>query len=51
MAKRLVGTVVLLMLGVNPLAAQEFPPGFVDPAPLLAAVAEEIGEADLRCLS
>ena len=51
MAKRLVGTVALLMLAGSPSAAQEFPPGFVDPAPLLAAVAEEIGEADLRCLS
>ena len=50
MKKRLVGVVVLVLAG-SPLAAQEFPPGFVDPAPLLAAVAEEIGEADLRCLS
>ena len=24
--------------------AQSYPPGYVDPAPLLAAVAEEIGE-------
>ncbi len=30
--------------------AQQFPPGYVDPAPLLAAVAEEIGEANLRCI-
>ena len=51
MAKRLVGTVVLLMLAGIPSAAQEFPPGYVDPAPLLAAVAEEIGEADLRCIA
>ena len=51
MAKRLVGTVALLMLAGSPSAAQEFPPGFVDPAPLLAAVTEEIGEADLRCVS
>ena len=51
MAKRLAGNLALLMLGVNPLAAQEFPPGYVDPAPLLAAVAEEIGEADLRCIT
>ena len=51
MAKRLVGTVALLVLAGSSPTAQEFPPGFVDPAPLLAAVSEEIGEADLRCIS
>ena len=30
---------------------QRFPPGYVDPAPLLAAAAAEIGEANLRCIS
>ena len=30
--------------------AQEYPPGFVDPEPLLAAVAQEIGEAELSCI-
>lgn len=38
-----------LVLGAPPVAAREFPPGLVDPAPLFAAVAEEIGEAGLRC--
>src|SRR5512145_1103250 len=31
--------------------AQPFPPGYVDPAPLLAAAAREIGEAQLRCIT
>jgi glyoxylase-like metal-dependent hydrolase (beta-lactamase superfamily II) len=28
-----------------------FPPGFVDPAPILAAAASEIGEANLQCVT
>src|SRR5688572_14172561 len=31
--------------------AQPFPPGYVDPAPLLAAAAREIGEAELTCIT
>ena len=31
--------------------AQPFPPGYLDPAPLLAAAAREIGEAELRCVT
>jgi glyoxylase-like metal-dependent hydrolase (beta-lactamase superfamily II) len=31
--------------------AQQFPPGYVDPAPLLAAASKEIGEANLRCIT
>jgi glyoxylase-like metal-dependent hydrolase (beta-lactamase superfamily II) len=42
---------VLSGLWCVPVYAQEFPPGFVDPEPLLAAVAEQIGEAGLRCIS
>ena len=37
--------------GMNSAVAQEFPPGYVDPDPLLAAAAEEIGEAGLRCIT
>ena len=51
MAKRLFGTLALLMLAGGQTPAQQFPPGYVDPAPLLAAVAGEIGEADLRCIT
>ncbi len=32
-------------------SAQRFPPGYVDPAPLLAAAAQEIGEANLKCIT
>src|SRR5687768_2790340 len=32
-------------------SAQQFPPGFVDPAPILAAAAKEIGEPNLQCVT
>jgi glyoxylase-like metal-dependent hydrolase (beta-lactamase superfamily II) len=48
---RTLGAVALLLVWLSPIAAQQFPPGFVDPQPLLAAVAAEIGEADLRCIT
>ena len=51
MGKRFAGAVALLTLAGSTAAAREFPPGFVDPAPLLATGAEEIGEADLRCIA
>jgi glyoxylase-like metal-dependent hydrolase (beta-lactamase superfamily II) len=38
------------VFGVS-MAGQTYPPGYVDPAPLLAAAAKEIGEADLRCIT
>jgi glyoxylase-like metal-dependent hydrolase (beta-lactamase superfamily II) len=31
--------------------AQRLPPGYVDPAPLLAAASREIGEANLKCIT
>ena len=31
--------------------AQEFPPGFVDPMPLLEAASEEIGERNFQCVT
>ena len=51
MAKGLFVTVALLVVVGIRLIAQQFPPGFVDPAPLLAAAAKEIGEANLRCVT
>ncbi len=51
MVKRVLGTVMLLAVAGGQTPAQESRPGFVDPAPLLAAVAEEIGEADLTCIA
>jgi glyoxylase-like metal-dependent hydrolase (beta-lactamase superfamily II) len=51
MAKKLWVLFVLLVLLGGSLPAQQFPPGFVDPQPLLAAAAKEIGEANLRCVT
>lgn len=52
MARRLsFGVVVaLLVLGIQT-PAQQWPAGYVDPAPVLAAAAKEIGEANLRCVT
>ena len=44
------GLVAAVLLAVTT-AAQQFPPGFVDPAPILAAAAKEIGEANLQCIT
>ncbi len=51
MAKRLFGTIALLVITGGQMPAQEYPPGYVDPAPLLAAVATEIGEANVTCMT
>jgi hypothetical protein len=40
----------LLILSIRT-PAQQFPPGYVDPAPLLAAASKEIGEANLKCIT
>jgi len=39
------------LLAAVPVLGQTFPPGYVDPAPLLAAAARAIGEAELRCVT
>ena len=51
MTKRMLGALALLLVWANSTSAQQFPPGYVDPAPLLAAAAAEIGEANLRCIT
>jgi glyoxylase-like metal-dependent hydrolase (beta-lactamase superfamily II) len=43
------GVVAALSAGL--VFAQPFPPGYVDPQPLLAAASKEIGEASLRCIT
>ena len=43
--------VALLVIAGGTMPAQQFPPGYVDPAPLLAAAAKEIGEANLKCIT
>jgi len=50
-ATRSAAALALLVTGGALATAQQFPPGYVDPAPLLAAVAEDIGEANLRCIT
>ncbi len=51
MAKKVLGVLALLSVWVDSTSAQQFPPGYVDPEPLLAAAAAEIGEASLRCIT
>jgi len=51
MTRRLLGAPALLVVLASPAAAQSFPAGFVDPAPILAAASAEIGEASLRCIT
>ena len=48
---RLVAATVAIGLACALLGGQSFPPGYVDPLPLLAAAAKEIGEANLRCIT
>jgi len=43
--------VALLVIAGGTMPAQQFPPGYVDPVPLLAAAAKEIGEANLKCIT
>jgi glyoxylase-like metal-dependent hydrolase (beta-lactamase superfamily II) len=43
--------VVVITLAAVRAPAQRFPPGYVDPAPILAAAAAEIGESTLRCVT
>jgi hypothetical protein len=44
-------TAVITVLAAAHLVAQRFPPGYVDPAPILDAAAREIGEANFRCVT
>ena len=50
-SRRSLGAVALLLVWGGRAPAQQFPPGYVNPAPLLAAAAAEIGEANLRCIT
>ena len=50
MKKLWVLSMLFLFLGVS-VQAQEFPPGFVDPMPLLAAASEEINEQNFQCVT
>ncbi len=48
---RVPAALVAIVLACGLLRAQSFPPGYVDPLPLLAAASKEIGEANLRCIT
>src|ERR1044072_4211179 len=51
MAKRFSLVIALVALMGGAQGAQQFRPGYVDPAPILAAAAKEIGEANLKCIT
>jgi glyoxylase-like metal-dependent hydrolase (beta-lactamase superfamily II) len=50
MTRPLLAAALIALAGAH-LLARQFPPGYVDPAPILAAAAKEIGEADFRCVT
>ncbi|MDA1091831.1 MAG: MBL fold metallo-hydrolase [Acidobacteria bacterium] len=49
--KHVGGMAACLMVITGQVSAQDFAPGYVDPAPLLQAVAAEIGEPNLTCIT
>ena len=49
--KKLVFLLALAMVAANPLTAQEFEAGFIDPYPILRAASAAIGENKLECVS
>ena len=51
MSKKLCLLPMLLLLMGSQMPAQQFPPGFVDPAPILAAASKAINEQALRCIT
>ncbi len=51
MSIRLSGFVIAVTLMGRPSSAQELPPGYLDPGPILQAAAEAIGVATLRCVA
>jgi glyoxylase-like metal-dependent hydrolase (beta-lactamase superfamily II) len=50
MVKTSAAVALLVTVGVQA-PDRRFPPGYVDPGPLLAAAAAEIGEANLKCIT
>ena len=47
---RIVPVLIVTVMGAS-VATRQFPPGFVDPAPVLAAAAKAIGSDSLRCVT
>ena len=50
MARRVSLLLLVVTMGVT-MPAQQFPPGYVDPLPILAAASKEINESALRCVT
>jgi len=48
MSKTSAALALIVIVGAQ---TPQFPPGYVDPAPLLVAAAKEIGEANLKCIT
>ena len=51
MVRRLFVLCAVLVASVIALPAQQFPPGYVDPGPVLAAASKAINEQSLRCVT
>ena len=51
MPTRSFALLVLIIAAGAQIPAQQFPPGFVDPAPVLAAASKAINEQSLRCIT
>jgi glyoxylase-like metal-dependent hydrolase (beta-lactamase superfamily II) len=51
MARKGFVLIAILVAAGSQIPAQQFPPGFVDPAPVLAAASAAIGEQNLRCVT
>src|SRR5687767_5988361 len=51
MAKRLCLLFTLVIAASSQIPAQQLPPGYVDPAPVLAAASKAINEQSLRCIT
>ena len=51
MTRKVCAVLALLVMVVVRSHSQSFPPGYVDPAPILAAASREIGEANLKCIT
>ena len=51
MARKIATAIALIVTLELKSPAQGFPPGYVDPLPLLSAASREIGEANLKCIT
>lgn len=51
MAARLTALLVGVLLAGLSAGAQPFPPGYVDPAPILQAAARAVGVDNLKCIT